>query len=58
MILGFIGVKLVLHALHESGVHVPEISIAFSLAFIVVVLAVTTVASLLASRRTKDAGGA
>ncbi len=27
IILGFIGVKLVLHALHESGVHVPEISI-------------------------------
>ncbi len=26
VILGFIGVKLVLHALHESGVHVPEIS--------------------------------
>ncbi|MGW4805547.1 TerC family protein [Kitasatospora sp. NPDC004272] len=51
VILGFIGVKLILHALHESGVHVPEISIAFSLAFIVVVLAVTTVASLLASRK-------
>ena len=27
VILGFIGVKLVLHALHESGVHVPEIGI-------------------------------
>ncbi|WP_285738491.1 TerC family protein [Kitasatospora phosalacinea] len=58
VILGFIGVKLILHALHESGVHVPEIGIAFSLGFIVVVLAVTTVASLLASRkqdRTADA---
>ncbi|MFF4342222.1 TerC family protein [Kitasatospora sp. NPDC001540] len=51
VILGFIGVKLILHALHESGVHVPEIGIAFSLGFIVVVLAVTTVASLLASRK-------
>ncbi|WP_033216645.1 TerC family protein [Kitasatospora phosalacinea] len=58
VILGFIGVKLILHALHESGVHVPEIGIAFSLAFIVVVLAVTTVASLLASRKAKDAAGA
>lgn len=51
VILGFIGVKLVLHALHESGVHVPEISIPFSLGFIVVVLAVTTVTSLKASRK-------
>ena len=51
VILGFIGVKLVLHALHESGLHVPEIGIPFSLGFIVVVLAVTTVTSLAASRR-------
>ncbi|MER5640129.1 TerC family protein [Kitasatospora sp. NPDC002227] len=51
VILGFIGVKLVLHALHESGVHVPEIGIPFSLGFIVVVLAVTTVTSLVASKR-------
>ncbi|MFI9271658.1 TerC family protein [Kitasatospora sp. NPDC052896] len=50
-ILGFIGVKLVLHALHESGVHVPEIGIPVSLGFIVLVLAVTTVTSLVASRR-------
>ena len=51
LILGFIGVKLLLHALHEAGVHaVPEIGIAFSLAFIGLVLAVTTVTSLLASR--------
>ncbi|MEV8096234.1 TerC family protein [Kitasatospora sp. NPDC085879] len=55
VILGFIGVKLVLHALHESGVHVPEISIAASLGFIVVVLAVTTVTSLIASRRQERA---
>jgi tellurite resistance protein TerC len=51
IILGFIGVKLVLHALHESGVHVPEISIPFSLGFIVLVLAVTTVTSLVAARK-------
>ncbi len=50
VILAFIGVKLVLHALHESGVHVPEISIPFSLGFIVLVLAVTTFTSLRASR--------
>ncbi len=52
VILGFIGVKLVLHALHETGVHVPEISIPVSLGVIVTVLAVTTVTSLVASRRT------
>ncbi|MFE1234203.1 TerC family protein [Streptomyces sp. NPDC058745] len=51
VILGFIGVKLVLHALHESGVHVPEISIPFSLAFIFGVLVVTTITSLIASKR-------
>ncbi|GAA2251794.1 tellurium resistance protein TerC [Streptomyces ruber] len=51
IILGFIGVKLVLHALHESGVHVPEIGIPFSLGFIVLVLAVTTVTSLRASKK-------
>ena len=51
IILGFIGVKLVLHALHESGVHVPEISIPFSLGFIVLVLAVTTITSLRASKK-------
>ncbi|GEC02687.1 tellurium resistance protein TerC [Streptomyces spinoverrucosus] len=50
IILGFIGVKLVLHALHESGVHVPEISIPFSLGFIVLVLAITTFTSLRATR--------
>ncbi|WP_333768780.1 TerC family protein [Streptomyces sp. IBSBF 2435] len=50
VILGFIGVKLVLHALHEAGVHVPEISIPVSLGVIVVVLAVTTATSLLAVR--------
>ncbi|GGY14187.1 tellurium resistance protein TerC [Streptomyces tanashiensis] len=51
VILGFIGVKLVLHALHESGVHVPEITIPFSLAFIGGVLVITTITSLIASKR-------
>ncbi|MEV4938492.1 TerC family protein [Streptomyces zaomyceticus] len=54
VILGFIGVKLVLHALHESGVHVPEISIPFSLAFISAVLVVTTITSLIASKRQSE----
>ncbi|MFI8432264.1 TerC family protein [Streptomyces sp. NPDC079020] len=51
VILGFIGVKLVLHALHESGVHVPEVTIPFSLAFICAVLVVTTITSLIASKK-------
>jgi tellurite resistance protein TerC len=51
VILGFIGVKLLLHAMHESGAHwAPEIGIPFSLGFIVLVLAVTTATSLRASR--------
>jgi tellurite resistance protein TerC len=51
IILGFIGVKLVLHALHESGVHVPEIAIPVSLGVICAVLIVTTITSLMASRK-------
>ncbi|HWM36500.1 MAG TPA: TerC family protein [Streptomyces sp.] len=51
VILGFIGVKLVLHALHEAGVHVPEISIPVSLGVICAVLVVTTITSLAASRK-------
>jgi tellurite resistance protein TerC len=51
VILGFIGVKLVLHALHESGVHVPEISIPLSLAVICGVLIITTITSLVAVRK-------
>jgi tellurite resistance protein TerC len=59
LVLGFIGVKLVLEALHTNtlrfvhGGHpvpVPVIGIEVSLAFIVGVLAVTTVASLLRTR--------
>jgi tellurite resistance protein TerC len=61
VLLGFIGVKLVLHALHENelpfingGEHVewaPDIPISVSLGAIVVILGVTTVASLLKTRR-------
>jgi tellurite resistance protein TerC len=52
IILAFIGVKLVLEALHHDGVGwAPEVSIAVSLAVIVGTLAVTTVASLIKSRR-------
>ncbi|WP_344024694.1 TerC family protein [Streptomyces luteireticuli] len=58
VILGFIGVKLVLHALHESGVAVPEISIPVSLGVICAVLAVTTVTSLRASRKAEEAEAA
>ncbi|MDI9918053.1 TerC family protein [Rhodococcus sp. IEGM 1379] len=59
VILAFIGVKLVLHALHENtlpfvngGEHVsvPEISTMVSLAVIIGVLVVTTIASLLETR--------
>lgn len=59
-ILFFIGVKLILHALHENElpfinggepVHVPEIPTLASLAVIVVTLLVTTVASLYKTRR-------
>lgn len=51
VILGFIGVKLVLHALHENGVHVPEISIPVSLSVICGVLIITTITSLIASKK-------
>jgi tellurite resistance protein TerC len=53
IILGFIGVKLVLEALHEEGVDwAPSIGVGLSLSVIVAVLAVTVVASLVAERRT------
>ena len=58
-ILAFIGVKLILHALHENNVpfindgehvRVPEISTALSLSVILGVLALTVVASLLSPK--------
>jgi tellurite resistance protein TerC len=52
IILAFIGVKLILEAMHHHGVAwAPEIPILVSLAVIVGTLAVTTVASLMKSRR-------
>ncbi|AVH22997.1 TerC family protein [Nocardia cyriacigeorgica] len=63
-ILAFIGVKLVLHALHENtlpfingGEHVsvPEISTAFSLSVIIGILVVATVASLVRTKQTNRA---
>lgn len=50
LILGFIGVKLVLHALHEDGVEIFEIGTGTSLLVIVGVLVVTVVASLRSRR--------
>jgi TerC family integral membrane protein len=56
VILAFIGVKLVLHWAHQDiSTAVPEIGIAVSLAVILAVLAITTVASLLKVRRDPNA---
>jgi tellurite resistance protein TerC len=55
LILAFIGVKLILHWGHTVSDAVPEISTNVSLVVIVVVLAVTTVASLLKVRRDPSA---
>jgi tellurite resistance protein TerC len=61
VLLGFIGVKLIMHALHENNLPflnggkqiegIPDIPISVSLGAIVVILGVTTVASLWKSRR-------
>ena len=61
IILGFIGVKLILTALHENSLpfvndgepleSVPEVPIWLSLTVIVTTLAITTVASLAKTRR-------
>lgn len=65
-ILAFIGVKLILHALHENElpfinggqpVPVPEIGIWFSLGFIVLAMAVATVASVMKMRRAARVSG-
>ncbi|MGK5554793.1 TerC family protein [Actinomadura kijaniata] len=53
-ILGFIGVKLVFHALHEYGVHwAPDIPIWLSLSVIVGTLVAVTVASLTVPQKRK-----
>jgi tellurite resistance protein TerC len=51
VVLAFIGLKLVLHFVHLHADAVPQISTEASLAVIVAVLAVTTIASLIKSRR-------
>jgi tellurite resistance protein TerC len=66
VILAFIGVKLVFHALHvnevpfiNGGQHVewaPEIPIWFSLGFILLTITVATVASLVVSKRRQQRG--
>jgi TerC family integral membrane protein len=58
VILGFIGVKLVLHWAHGYWDWLPEIPTAASLLVIVVVLGVVTVTSLLATRGEKDGDSA
>ena len=61
VILGFIGIKLVLEAIHGGGthkilgIHVPEISTQFSLAIIVTTLLVTIIASLARTSKSKVA---
>ncbi|WP_201466810.1 MULTISPECIES: TerC family protein [Janibacter] len=65
VLLAFIGVKLILHALHENelpfingGEHipVPEIPISVSLGAIVVILGITTIASLWKTRKDERQG--
>ncbi|MCW2288039.1 tellurite resistance protein TerC [Leucobacter luti] len=65
-ILAFIGVKLILHALHENelpfingGEHVPvpEISTMMSLAFIVLAMGVATIASVMKANKDAKAHG-
>jgi tellurite resistance protein TerC len=51
VILGFIGVKLLLHFGHTQSHAIPEISTGVSLGVIALVLAVTTLASLAKARR-------
>jgi len=49
-ILAFIGVKMILEALHGNGVDVPEVSLEISLGVIVLTLVVTAITSLVATR--------
>lgn len=66
VLLAFIGVKLILHAMHENNLpfvnggeplHVWDVPIWFSLGAIVVILGVTAVASLLRTRSMARVGG-
>jgi TerC family integral membrane protein len=51
LILGFIGVKLILHYFHLQNSSVPEISTGLSLAVILVVLTAATVASVIKAQK-------
>ncbi|EJZ87976.1 TerC/Alx family metal homeostasis membrane protein [Winkia sp. ACRQY] len=59
LILGFIAVKLFLHALHEAPIFgsetwaqaLPEPSITFSMGYIIIVIAITTIVSLWYSKK-------
>ena len=61
IILGFIGIKLIIEAIHGGGTHkifgveIPEISTQFSLIVIVGTLIITTIASLFVSSKSKVA---
>ena len=61
VILGFIGIKLVLEAIHGGGTHkllgieVPEISTQFSLGVILITLIITVIASLVNTSKSKVA---
>ncbi|WP_257182586.1 TerC family protein [Corynebacterium cystitidis] len=66
LILGFIGVKLLLHALHENNLpfinggenlDVPEVPTTWSLVIIVGILVVTVIASLIKDKRDEAQGG-
>ena len=54
VVLGFIGVKLILHAAHEYGAPVTDISTPVSLAVIIITLLVTVAASLAKVRRNPE----
>jgi tellurite resistance protein TerC len=61
VVLGFIGVKLVLHYAHTVNAAVPEISTVVSLLVVIGVLAITTLTSVVASRNAgppQEAAGA
>ena len=61
IVLGFIGIKLIIEAFHGIGthdlfgVHIPEISLPFSLTFIIGTLTITAIASLVVSSKSKVA---
>ena len=61
IVLGFIGVKLIIEAFHGIGIHtvfglhIPEISLPFSLTFIIGTLTITAIASLIVSSKSKVA---